>query len=59
MVWIKVDQDRGGRLIVPLVLTLRSILKVISRSQWFFLMGHPIFDCGFRKSEKFYIKLVS
>ena len=46
MVRTKVDQERGGHLTVPSILTLRSFFKVNSR----------IFDCGFEKSGKFHVK---
>jgi len=46
----------GSHLSNLMNLTLRSIFKVIWRSELFFLMGPPTFDIGFEESRKFYVR---
>jgi len=56
IVQIKLVQDNGSHLSNLMNLTLRSIFKVIWRSELFFLMGPPTFDTGFEESGKFYVR---
>jgi len=56
MVKARIVKDNGGHLTVLIVLTFRSIFKVIWRLRSFFKIRTPIFDTGFEKSRKFYVK---
>jgi len=56
MVKARIVEDNGGHLTVLIVSTFRSIFKVIWRSRSFFKIRIPIFDTGFEKRGKFYVK---
>ena len=56
MVSTKIVKDSRGHLSVLMTLTFRSIFKVIWRSRPFFKMETSIFETGFEKNRKFYIR---